>query len=254
MLRRVVTLLLSLLACLAPPASAGDPLRLALPHTEPWSYYAPDNSGKDGSSLVRTGIMVDIAQAVAQESGLAFRQELNPYARILRDIRSGDCDLTFALRSTERDDYVRYAGHLFTLDMIVVGRPGIKLNGYDDLRGLRIGVLSGIRLSPKFDQDEQLHKIELRDYETMVEMLLTGRLDAIAGNNLSLNYLLHKRKPRGSQWPQLALQKTEVWAQLSRRSPRAADAEKLTEAIDRLRRRGVFEALLTRYAGDSWRN
>lgn len=254
MLRRYALSLLGILACLAPPASAGDPLRLALPHSEPWSYYAADNTAKDGSTLVRTGIMIDIAQALSQESGLEFRQKLSPYPRIWRDLRAGDCDLTFAIRSPDRDDYVRYAGHLFTFDTIVVGRPGLKLASHEDLHGLRIGVLGDIRLSPKFDQDGQLQKIELRDYETMVEMLLAGRLDAIAGNNLSLNYLLNKRKPGGPQWPQLLLQKTEVWAQFSRRSPRASDAEKLAEAIDRLRRRGFFEALLTRHAGDSWRN
>jgi polar amino acid transport system substrate-binding protein len=49
------------------------------------------------------------------------------------------------------------------------------------------------------------------------------------------------------------LQKTEVWAQFSRRSPRASDVEKLTEAIDRLRQKGFFETLLTRYSGDSAR-
>lgn len=253
MLRRLVVLLLSLSACIAHPAIAGDPLRLALLHTEPWGFYAPDSSAKDGSNLISTGIMVEVAQAVAQESGIEFRHKLIPNARMWRDIKTGDCDLAFAIRSADRDDYVRYAGHLFTFGSIVVGRPGTKLSSYEDLSGLRIGVLGDIRLNPKFDQDGQLHKIELRDYETMVEMLLAGRLDAVAGNSISLYYLLQKRKQPAQQWPQLLLQKTEVWAQFSRRSPRASDAEKLTETIDRLRQKGFFETLLTRYAGDSAR-
>jgi len=253
MLRRFATYLLGVFSCLATAALGGEALRVALLHSEPWAYYSADSSEKTESALAATGIMVEITRALSKESGLEFKHALTPYARVWRDIRAGDCDLTYGTRSSDRDPYVRYAGHLFTFNTIVVGRPGIKLKAYEDMRALRIGVLGDVHLNQPVMEDGQINWVELRDYETMVDMLLAGRLDAVAGNSVSLIYLLQKRKQPVLQWPQLVLQKAEVWAQFSQRSLRIAEADKITEAIDRLRQRGYFDLLLTRYTGKTWR-
>lgn len=252
MLYRSAAFLLGLFSCLIAPTLAGEPLRVALLHSEPWAYYSPDGPEKADSALAATGIMVEITRALSKESGLEFKHALTPYARIWRDIKAGDCDLTYGIRTSERDPYVRYAGHLFTFDTIVVGRPGVKLKSIEDMNELRVGVLGDVRLNLRFNQDSRINWIELRDYETMVDMLLAGRLDAVAGNSVSLVYLLQKRKQAVLQWPQLALEKMEVWAQFSQRSVRVSEADRISEAIDRLRRKGYFDSLLARYTGKAW--
>lgn len=237
----------AVLAGLTTPAYAEGVLRAALLHSEPWSYYSNDSADTRTAPPRIEGIMPEISEALARETGLAFRNQLVPYARMWRDLKTGDCDLAYGIRSSDRDDYVRYAGYLFSFDTLVIARPGVRLKDYGDLRELRIGLLQDIRLSPKFDRDRQLNKHEFRDYETMVEMLLAGRLDAIAGNSVSLDYLLRKKRQSSQHWPRLVLQQSEVWAQLSRRSPHQADVEKIVAAIDKLRHRGYFEELLGRY-------
>ena len=110
-----------------------------------------------------------------------------------------------------------------------------------------IGILKDIRLNPRFDGDGELHKVEVRDYETLVHMFISGRLDAVAGNSVSLPYLLQKRGFTVQSLPKLTLQKTEVWAQMSRRSSQSAMLPRLRAAIDKLRSDGLFEAVLQRY-------
>ena len=237
-------LLLALTLCLCLPlTAAADALKVGLMHTEPWGFYGSD--GEQRSAPM--GIVMEANQAIARESGLSLEPVLVPYGRIGRDLRNGDVDLTYLIRSPDRDAYVEYVGHLFTFQCIVVARPSLPLRRYEDLAGLRIGLIKDIHLNPRFDEDAQLQKVEVKDYETLVDMFLNGRLDAIAGNSVSIPYLLQKRGHVSLAQHPLVLQQTEAWAQLSKRSSHRADIPRLRAAIDKLRNQGYFEEILTRY-------
>ena len=174
-------------------------------HTEPWAFYGSEGEQRN----TPMGIVVEANQAIAKESGLILEPVLEPYGRIGRHLRNGDCDLTYLIRSPDRDDYVEYVGHLFTFQCIVVARPSLPLRRYEDLAGLRIGLIKDIHLNPRFDEDAQLQKVEVKDYETLVDMFLNGRLDAIAGNSVSIPYLLQKRGHVSLAQHPLVLQQTE---------------------------------------------
>lgn len=222
----------------SPPALATDPMRVAVLHSEPWGYYQDNRVA---------GIFHEINRLVAQESGLELNTQVIPNARIWRDLKNGDIDLTYAIRSPDRDPHVRYAGHLFDLEIVAIARPGIRLRRPEDLRELRIGRLQGITSSPRLDQDNGSDLHDFRDYETMVEMLLAGRIDVVIGNRLSLDHLLGKKQPPSRQWPRLVLQRCEIWAQLSRRSARQEEAGRIASAIEKLVRQGALTRLLGPY-------
>lgn len=228
-------------------ATAGDGMKAGLIHTEPWAFYAGEGENRN----LPTGILFEINQAVARETGLALQPVLVPYGRVGRDLKNGDSDLTYLIRSQDRDTYVDYLGLLFSFQSIVLTRPGLPLHRYEDLSGLRIGVLKDIHLNPRFDEDDKLQKVEVKDYETLVDMFLSGRLDAMAGNSISLPYLLQKRGHGNLAQHRLVLQQTEVWAQLSKRSAYRAEIPRLRAAIDKLRGQGIFDEILTRYGSPS---
>lgn len=236
----------------APPAwSQQPPLRVALAHSEPWAYYSKDGEGERKSQLV--GILVDITRELSRETGLSMAPYALPYGRIGRELQNGDCDLTYMIRSDDRDAYVDYVGYLFKFYTLVIAKPGSTLKSYEDLAGLRIGIIKDTRLHARFDADASLSKVEVRDYETLVDMFLSGRLDAIAGNSVSLHHLLHKRGYTDPVWPRLILQKTEVWAQMPKKSPHLGQIVRLRQAIDKLRNEGHFEAGLQRFRpGENW--
>lgn len=239
--------LAALLAMALPLSLQAEPaaLRVGLIHTEPWAYYTQDKSGERKSQL--TGVFVEINKALAREANLQLDPVVLPYGRVRKEIQAGHCDLTYLTRPEDKDGRIAQAGLLFSFQSIILTRPEINLRQYEDLQGLRIGVVRDARLNPRFDNDSELQKHEVRDYETLVDMFISGRMDAIAGNSISLTYLLRKRGYPNQHWPRLVLQNVEVWAQMARRSSQHEALPQITAAIDRLRGDGFFETLLQRY-------
>lgn len=221
-------------------------LRALIMETEPWGFYQPQTGELQG-------IWIDIAKALEAESGVVQQKRLAPYARVLESLRTGDADLSYLIRSPDRDVEVVHAGFLFNFGSVVLARKGVQLKSYEDLQGLRIGVMQSIRLSPRFDQDQQLNKIPLRNYETMLNMLQMGRLDAVSGNSLSLSYLAEKLLEPELLGDRLVLQVTPVTVQFSVDAAATAPLEPVREALVQLRKRGEIEAIVDAWAGTHWR-
>ena len=223
-----------------------QPLQAVIMETEPWGFYHPQTGEP-------RGIWLDIARELEQASGLEQSKHLVPYARAIDALAHGSADLSYLIRSSDRDAEVKHAGHLFYFGSVVQARKGIELQSYDDLQGLRIGVLQGIRLAPRFDQDEQLHKVRVRNYENMLAMLAGGRLDAVSGNSLSLAYLQQQLQMQELIGDRLVLQVTPVSVQFSRQSQQLEQVERIKKAVEHLREAGRIEAILDAWAGELWR-
>lgn len=223
-------------------------MRVEICHTEPWGYYTTPDRADANRRAQPAGIAADIASAISRESGIQFDSNLIPHPRIGRDLKSGEADVAFLVRSDEHEADVIYLGFLFPLDGILLARPGTTLRSYDDIAPLRIGVLGDSRLNNHFDHDSTLRKTEFRDYEAMIDTLLSGRIDAVAGNSISIEFLLAKRGfGQTASWPRLLLQKNQVWAQMSKRSSFQQHSGKLRAAIEHLRNQGFFDHLIGRY-------
>jgi polar amino acid transport system substrate-binding protein len=222
-------------------------LRVSIMHTEPWGFLKPAQEG----ATLPAGIWFDISEKLEAETGFVFEKALRPYARIWQELEEGQTDLSFLIRSKDREGTVQHAGHLFDFGSIIVRSGSSPLTRYEELAGLRIGVLRGIRLSPRFDADTDLVKIEVRDYETMVKMFVEGRLDAISGNSVSVYYLLRQKAP---DFPvsRLVLQTTPVTLHVSRHYQDMPTLRALEAAVNRLSQQGVFHDILNRWAGTGW--
>lgn len=245
-LARLLLLWLLALPWMSLVAADTPALRALIMETEPWGFYQPETGELQG-------IWVDIARAIEAESGIPQQKKLAPYARVMESLRTGDADLSYLIRSPDRDAEVIHAGFLFDFGSVVLARKGVELKSYEDLQGLRIGVMQSIRLSPRFDQDQQLNKIPLRNYETMLNMLQMGRLDAVSGNSLSLSYLAEKLLEPELLGDRLVLQLTPVTLQFSVDAAVNAPLQPIQDAVLRLRERGDIAAILDSWAGTQWR-
>jgi len=228
-------------------------IRASIMLTEPWGFYENDTADADTSKLRMTGIWLEIAALIEAEAKIKINKTLTPYPRIWQELENGDTDISFLIRSSDREAIVNHAGHLFDFGTVVVARNGVALARYENLQDLKIGMLRGIRLSPAFDADSQLHKIEVRDYETMVNMLREDRLDAIAGNSVSIPYLLKKLDAKHIAGQRFVLQSTPVTVHVSKHYKNTKVLKRIEEAVLRLKRRNAFEAVLDRWAGKEWR-
>jgi len=242
---RPVLVYLALL--LAIPTLADDCLNMHVISNAPMGYI--DANGR------ATGVHWDYLTAIEKESGVCINKRLMPYARLWRSLADGQHDGGIIFRSPGREQTSKLVAQIRNLRTVVIPQKGIPLESYADLSGLIIGKTRGTRLSDRFDNDATLLKLELNDYAQAAKMIQRGRLDAIAGSGVLLNYHLSKQQLLNqvdlSQG--FTLGRREQWLQLSRKSKHLSKTLRLKQATEQLRAEGVLDRIMTKYHGGRWR-
>ncbi|WP_236208908.1 substrate-binding periplasmic protein [Pseudomonas tohonis] len=167
-------LLSAFLILLLPVLAQADTLRVDLRDRPPemWSI--------DGRP---TGPLVKVLEVAAERAGLQLEWRHAPFARSLADLRDGRIDLVpRVLPDPERDHYLHYLPSIGTQDkqILFTIRPTQRLERYEDLAPLRIGVKRSTLYFPRFDADRALHKQPAVDDDILVRMFRAGRIDTIA--------------------------------------------------------------------------
>jgi len=197
-----------------------------------------------------TGISADLAAQLARETGFVLDPVMVPYPRAVAMMTSGEGELLISIPNSHLSALTRPLAHVFNGEVVVIGRPGLRLNGLADLRGKVVGQLRGAEYLPAFDSDGAIRKHETISYQQSVQMLLEGRYDAMIGFRPAIFYALRSLgKPRSALGPALHLGEREVILYMSRRAARQDAAEPLARAMNALRERGVVKTVLDRYFG-----
>lgn len=178
-----------------------------------------------------------------------------PYARLWQSLDEGLHDGGIIFRSADREHTTHPVALIRSLRTVVIPRENKPIHSYQDLSGLKIGKTRGTRLSDRFDNDHHLLKVELNDYAQAAKMIKRGRLDAIAGSGVLLNYHLEKFQifNHGNISKGYTLGHREQWLQLSQKSKHLAKTPQLQQAIEQLRGEGVLDNIMTKYYGVNWR-
>lgn len=151
--------------------------------------YPPWEKNVDG---VPYGINVDIVRALAARLGLEPRFVAYPFKRVLASLETGDIDLAGGLEyKPERAAYALYLEPAYQKTMKVFIMPkgaGTRLERYEDLRALRVGLRAGTKHFEPFDSDPKIVKVEANSVDQLFQMLLAGRFDVAIGGNIQLLY------------------------------------------------------------------
>ena len=223
-------------------ASGPAPLRLIILNLPPFGMF-------DGAGHA-AGINPDLAVLLSRESGIALESMMVPYPRAMAMMASGEGDLVISISNSHLDALVRPLAYVFSGEVVVIGRPGLRLNSLADLRGKVVGHIRGAEYLPAFDSDDAIHKHETISYQQSVQMLLEGRYDAMIGFRPAIFYTLRSLgKPRSVLGPVLHVGEREVALYISRKAARQEAAEPLARAMNALRERGAVKAVLDRYFG-----
>lgn len=141
-------------------------------------YVFPDP--KDPSRLI--GFEVDIANAIARELGVAARQAQNAWDSLIPALERGDFDIVMnGLEITPlREERILFSlpYYVYT-EQLVVRKDETKIRGIDDLKGKKVGTLSGAVAQNIL---ENIGGVDVRIYSGQVEPyedLALGRLDAV---------------------------------------------------------------------------
>jgi polar amino acid transport system substrate-binding protein len=180
------------------------------------------------------GLYYELLRAAAARAGWPLEFSEAPAARALLLMQSGEADLMVGpLRRLEREAYLHYSRvTLPAEDKSVYARPGAApLQRLEQLRGQRVGVLRGKRYGGGFDELTGLQRVELNDYDSALQMLALGRLDA-----------WRAAPARSLGWPG-----ETPYLVLARRSPWLARVTEIERAFDALRQSGEWDRIVARY-------
>lgn len=228
------------LAALPLRASRQRPLRAVALAIVP--YGMVDANGR------KSGLFVEAFELISRVSGRHIDVAVAPYARAIAMLRSGEVDLMIATSNSNIAEAAEPMGMLWATEVVAVSRTGVKLEGLQDLRGRRVGVLRGSDYGAAFLDDAEYHRHEITDQVQGVRMLLEGRLDATVGTRLGVFHAMRLLgAPRARLGPSLAVQEREVHLHLGRHSEDEALATELRHAVQELRSSGKAEALQAKY-------
>ena len=242
-LSRPVLLWLCCAGAWAEPAA--EPLRVV---TDYWPPFRME--GRDGRI---EGLDIDLLEELQRRTGVQFEVRRQPWARALEDMRRGQADLMTGLaRTAEREQYIDYlqpAYHACAPRLYGSPQRAASIRDYAQLTGLRIGyVLQSAYFEP-FDSDPALTKIGVKNEEQLLQMQLRGRIEVLIGTDCQVDFQLRDPQLAG-QLVKLAYQppqQTLLFIGLSRASPRLAERERLSAALQALLREGWLERAAQRY-------
>jgi polar amino acid transport system substrate-binding protein len=138
------------------------------------------------------GFEIDIVSALATAMGLELKLVEVPFADLIESVANGRADLAISglTMTPERNTRVAFAGPYFVSGMSVLARSTAITDVQDpkvlDLAERRYAALNG-STSAKFVHDELPHAqfVGVDDYETGVQMVIDGKVDALFADLLA---------------------------------------------------------------------
>lgn len=204
----------------------------------PWAY-------RDEQTGAKSGAFMDIVQALEQETGYRIHTTLTPFARVDRELESGDHDCTILVPRSEK--IVKHGSLITDHDIGVVSRADNPIASYADLKDQRISVLRGSSISEQFDQDDAFEREYDTDYAIALRKLDRERVDGIAGAIPTLLYLAEKEGLVNRLASPLKLSDIPLIFQCSLNSPYLELMPDISAAIEILRSSGQLQSIVEKY-------
>lgn len=139
------------------------------------------------------GIDVDIVREVYQRAGYTIDFLITPFDTALHLIESGTVNLLPNIAKTkERQSFMAFSSSYRNEEAFsFYQRKGTKpIESLNDLKGLRVGILTGYNYYPAFDQLTNTLKIESHTEHILFDKLQKGTLDALIIDRYTGEYLL----------------------------------------------------------------
>ena len=174
MVKNISIILFSYLVAFSAIAEESNKMIVATYIEPPYSYLV-DNK--------YTGIHVKTILLIAKKMNKQVTFIQCPFARCLSFLENGQADAIIGIRKTEeRSKFLTFLDEPFTtqnfpLQFYIRQNSKINISHYSDLSNLRIGTLRAATYFDQFDHDESLNKVEVVNYNQLIQMLLKDRID-----------------------------------------------------------------------------
>ena len=140
------------------------------------------------------GATVLAVQSIVSKLDVGMELDNYPYARILHSLKSAKLDIALIFKNNSIKSYIDYIGPVSFSKIIVISQPNITINSYEDLKTVKnIAVIRNAQFDTRFDNDRSLKKINVDSYQQAISMLKHGRVDAVIGSLIGIDYALHQK-------------------------------------------------------------
>lgn len=216
---------------------------------DPW----PPRITYDETTQELGGIDVKIIKEIAKRLDIKVKYAAFPWKRSLVMMKSGDSDiLSSCQKRPEREEYMHFLEPAYvTSKKIFYVKVGsnVKVEKYEDLKSLKIGVNNGYKYETQFDEDETLEKVSVREELQLIEMLALDRIDTFVGTEMTADYLIIKHGYKGQfkKEPFYYKADTGAYITISKMSPLAERLSELNSILEELVNERIIEKLINEY-------
>jgi len=225
-----------------PPATGPRAVIFGGDHEFPPYEYLDENGQPQGFNI-------HLIRALAAEAGLEVEIHLGPRDERMASFDAGTTDVMFLSYSDERADRYQLLDQTWTLSQVIMMRPGLPRypHGLDDLWGVRVAVDSGSinhRLLAALPEARRPVLQVVATRADAIGVFERGEVDGVAGNHLTLRYLMGPLADDAIEVPLLA--RPYQMAVLPGRDLIVAP---LRVALDRLKSTGEFDRIVEQHLG-----
>lgn len=207
---------------------------------------------KDGKVL--GGLKAELLDEIAHRLGWKVEHSYCPFQRCLRSMEGGELDImVFIAVNEERREYLDFV-QIWSIPrkipFYMLDGQQHRLQRFEDLHQLRVGVVNGYAYFRRFDKDPMINKVVVQHERQLPKMIMAGRIDAYIAFN-------QRREDLLQQYPQLVsppfshgFSDTALLA-ISKHSPLALRAEELERATLAVIKDGTMARLWKKFLGDN---
>lgn len=140
------------------------------------------------------GFAVDYLNLVAKNVGLTLNyQNGKSWNELIEHMKNQEIDITHSLMLTpEREEFLNFTEPYLEIPIVNFGRKGsARLNGIDDLRNKKIGVIKGWAITDHYRENHP--EFELVEYTAIRDALFglsASEVDVVTGSQFTLEYFI----------------------------------------------------------------
>jgi ABC-type amino acid transport substrate-binding protein len=220
------------------PAAAADPLSFGVLSAPPYGLERADKTV--------SGSNHDIAELIAAKIGLTFDYRLEPLARLIGDIKTGNLDLMIMIPGEKLKPFA--LAEIMPSNSVVLTKAGSSIAQYADLKGKTVAVLRGAVYDQRFASDDDIKKYEVDSYAIGLRMTKGGRVDGMIGPDFGLYYQIMLDGMKRDEFAAPLILNRQMLTLLGSRSIMPELAAKLKAAVEELRSSGAIAAAAAKYA------
>lgn len=171
----------------------------------------------------RPGIAVDMLQQLSTLSGVPIEVQPGPPARLAMALREGQIDLLAFLRLPSLDPYAISLGLLADVELGYLTRIGFVPHGEAEFADRVIGSVRGGGIPGLMESLPPGPRVDLRDVGQGLVMLLGGRLDAILGSRMGIEWHIRQAGLQRDRFGTFLAVKSQPILLYARRDPPLPD-------------------------------